>query len=142
MFDAPDTLPPFRRRDFLLAAAAFAAAIVPRAAHANRWIPLVRAAIDPAADKTELVVEPTSARLRSFRLRARGGAIDVIHVTVVFGNHRRFDIPLRAVIPAGGESRVIDLPGDDRRISRVFLRHAPVGGAPGRVELSAWGLTD
>lgn len=142
MSDAPDPRPPFLRRDFLAAAAAFAAALVPRAAHANRWIPLVRAAIDPIAERTELVVEPTSSRLRSFRLRARGGAIDVIHVTVVFGNHRRFDIPLRAVIAAGAESRVIDLPGDDRRISRVFLRHAPVGGAPGRVELSAWGLTD
>jgi hypothetical protein len=142
MFDDPDTRPPFPRRGFLVAAVAFAAAIVPRAAHANRWIPLVRAAIDPAAERTELVVEPASARLRSFRLRARGGAIDVIHVTVVFGNHRRFDIPLRTVITAGGESRAIDLPGDDRRISRVFLRHAPVGGAPGRVEVSAWGFTD
>jgi hypothetical protein len=140
MFDVPDTRPPSRRR--LLASVAIGIALFPRAALANRWIPLARAAIDPAAERTELAVDPPSARLRSFRLRARGGAIDAIHVTVVFGNHRRFDIPLRAVIPAGGESRVIDLPGDDRRISRVFLRHAPVGGASGRVELSAWGLTD
>ncbi len=142
MSETTDTRSPIRRHLLSLAAAATAATLVPRVAHAERWVALARALLDPTAERTELVVDPPSARLRSFRLRARGGAIDVIHLTVVFGNHRRFDIPLRSIVPAGGESRVIDLPGDDRRISRVFLRHAPVGGAPGRVELSAWGLTD
>jgi len=88
MSDAPDMLPPFRRRDFLLVAVAFAAAVVPRAAHANRWIPLARAAIDPAADKTELVVEPTSARLRSFRLRARGGSIEYRYIASAHASSR------------------------------------------------------
>lgn len=132
-------LPPVdERRRRTLAALAWTAtcalAPVPVLAQAGRV--LARAELDPAADHVDLVPDKVGTRFASISLAVRRRAVDVRHVTVVFGNGRRFDIPLRTLIPAGGNSRTIDLPGDDRTVRRVFVRYILEPGASAEIVLA------
>jgi hypothetical protein len=64
-------------------------------------------------------------------LRVTGNAINVVDLRVTYGNGQVDDIPVRALIAAGGNTRVIDLRGGDRFIStiRMTYTHPPGGGA-------------
>ena len=50
------------------------------------------------------------------------------------------DVPVRAVVRAGGRSRLIDLPGEARLIKKIVFRYRSVGGgSKGRAEVVVWG---
>lgn len=46
---------------------------------------------------------------------------------VIFENGEKFDIAIKENIRQGGESRVIDLPGGERRIDRIEFRYHTTG---------------
>ncbi len=46
---------------------------------------------------------------------------------VIFENGEKFDIAIKENIRQGGESRVIDLPGGERRIDRIEFRYRTTG---------------
>jgi hypothetical protein len=56
---------------------------------------------------------------RRIRLTVYRASVDFYRVVVHFGNGRAQRVELRNTIPAGGESRVIDLEGADRVIQSV-----------------------
>jgi hypothetical protein len=56
---------------------------------------------------------------RAIQLRVNGGAVNFLRVVVQYGNGTRSEIQVRSNIPAGGVTRIIDLPGDRRIIQRV-----------------------
>ncbi len=58
---------------------------------------------------------------RAIQLRVSGSAVEFDHVVIVYGNHENQNLSLRNKIPAGGESRSIDLPGARRDIAYVEL---------------------
>jgi hypothetical protein len=57
----------------------------------------------------------------AIQLRISGGAINFERVIVRYGNGEKEEIPIRARIPAGGQTRVIDLPGRERIIQSLDL---------------------
>lgn len=56
---------------------------------------------------------------RAVKLVVKGSPVHFLDVKVHFANGGVQDVSLRTVVPAGGESRVIDLEGGDRVIDRV-----------------------
>jgi hypothetical protein len=56
---------------------------------------------------------------RAVQLRVSGGSVNFLRIVVKYGNGTQSEIQVRSNIPAGGTSRVIDLPGDRRIIRRV-----------------------
>jgi hypothetical protein len=56
---------------------------------------------------------------RAIQLRVSGGAVNFLRIIVQYGNGTRSEIQVRSNIPAGGTTRIIDLPGDRRVIKRV-----------------------
>ncbi|MBN8478737.1 MAG: hypothetical protein J0L91_07205 [Burkholderiales bacterium] len=131
---------PARRR--LAAALALVAAGVPLAARAERWIVLGRREVNLGADHDEIPVTSERGKFRAIKLRVRERGVQFAHMTVIFGNGRRFEVLLRDFIPAGGESRIVDLPGSDRTVNRVILRYTTRPGSAERAEVVLWGLQD
>jgi hypothetical protein len=58
---------------------------------------------------------------RSLKIMVEGRAVQFRDVKIHFANGDVQDVELRTVIPAGGESRVIDVEGHDRGIRNVEL---------------------
>jgi len=46
---------------------------------------------------------------------------------VIFENGEKFDVAIKENIRQGGESRIIDLPGGERRIDRIEFRYRTTG---------------
>ncbi|CAN5413513.1 hypothetical protein BH10PSE7_BH10PSE7_32390 [soil metagenome] len=58
------------------------------------------------------------------KIRVLNNAVNFFDVKVEYGNGQIDDIPVRSLIPAGGETRVIDLRGRNRYIRRIYLAYA------------------
>jgi len=75
-------------------------------------------------DRVERDIFPVGARAGEYtavQVRVQGVAVQFRSLTVHFVNGKRQEVELRDVIPAGGQSRVVDLVGDDRHIRSVEL---------------------
>ena len=77
-------------------------------------------------DRVETDVIRVNARRTDFtklKIRAQDKGVEFRRVVVHFRNGKKQEIELRRVIPAGGESRVIDLVGGDRRIEKIVMTY-------------------
>jgi hypothetical protein len=63
---------------------------------------------------------------RRLQIKVAGQAVFFNEVVVVYGNGAVDNIPIRTLIRAGGQSRVMDLRGGDRIIKRVELLYRSV----------------
>jgi hypothetical protein len=85
------------------------------------WTLLGDSHVDGAADHDSIKVGRSDGAFRAIQLRISGGAINFERVIVRFGNGTQEDIPIRSRIPDGGQTRVIDLPGERRMIQSVDI---------------------
>jgi hypothetical protein len=77
--------------------------------------------VDGSRDHDSIKVGRSAGTYRAIQLRISGGAINLERVTVRYGNGPQEEIPIRARIPNGGQTRVIDLPGERRIIQSLDL---------------------
>ena len=108
------------------------------AQRANRWVYLGQANVDSTRDYDKIVVGRTSGRFSNIQIRVAGAPIEFQRVVVHYGNGTSEEVTLRDRIPAGGQTRAIDLNGGDRAISSVdfwYSRGNWLAGARPRVSL-------
>jgi len=84
-----------------------------------KWRFLGERAVNDKVDHDIIIVTATRGDMNALQIRVRGASVDFHRVVIVYGNGRRQEIELRHTIPARGNSRVIDLMGDDRVIKSV-----------------------
>jgi hypothetical protein len=117
-----------------------------RRGNEDRWEQLGRTYVNRQRDHDRVAVT-NRASFRALQLEVRGGSIEFQRVVVHFENGADHELEIRDRIPAGGKTRVIDLPGDRRRITSVdfwysrdrwrsrpyvnLLAQRSMGGGPG-----------
>jgi hypothetical protein len=92
----------------------------------GRWEQLGRSYVDGRRDQDRITVT-NSASFRALQLEIRGGSIEFQRVVVHFENGADHELSIRERIPDGGKTRVIDLPGDRRRIRSVEFWYSKEG---------------
>jgi len=70
-------------------------------------------------DHDVIVVTAAEGAFSQIQLRVRHARIEILDLKVHFGDGSTLDVSVRAFIEAGGETRVIDLPGGARVIRNV-----------------------
>lgn len=70
-------------------------------------------------DHDTIAVTADKGTFRRIKFAARDHAIQIYRIVVHYGNGEPDKIEVKAVIPAGQESRVIDLKGGDRVIKKI-----------------------
>jgi hypothetical protein len=91
----------------------------PRPGRPGGWDYLGQANVDGLRDHDVITVGRDDGRFRSLQLRVEGAPIEFQRVVVRYANGTSEEIQLRNRIPAGGETRAIDLRGGDRAIQSV-----------------------
>lgn len=61
------------------------------------------------------------------KIKVVDAPLHIADMDVVFENGEKVDIAIRENIRQGGESRVLDLPGGERRIDRIEFRYRTTG---------------
>ncbi len=93
-----------------------------------------------SVDRDTLTVGRKEGSFRSIRLKVRNAPVEMYDLRVVFGSGARQDLRVRAVIPPGGETRAIDLVGDNRGIDRVEMIYRSIPNFKGTAEVCVDGL--
>ena len=88
------------------------------------WRLLGTAHVDGSADHDNIKVSKSQGPFREIQLRVRGGAVEFQHVVVHYGNGASDEVPVAERIPAGGQTRPIDLRGERRDMRSVELWYA------------------
>lgn len=98
---------------------------------------LGEAHVDGAVDHDRIVVTGARGEFRAIQIRVENAPVDFDRVLIHFGDREARPIRLRYRIPAGGETRIIDLPGRRRVIESVefWYRRAEWGSRRPRVTL-------
>ncbi len=119
----------------IVMAAASAAAV-----RADRWVALGERTVNDRVDHDSIAVSGARGDFEAIKLTVRGNPVHILDVKVHYANGRVQDVSIRSVIPAGGESRVIDLTGGDRVIQRVeFWYEANSRGRGRRAKVHLFG---
>jgi hypothetical protein len=88
---------------------------------AQPWVLLGERMVTDRLDHDSIPVTAARGDFSAIKITVHRRAVDFHRVVVFFANGESQEIALRSTIPAGGESRVIDLRGGDRVIRRVEL---------------------
>jgi hypothetical protein len=83
------------------------------------WRHLGDRVVNDRLDHDVVSVGAHHGTFHAIKLVVKGSPVHFLDVKVYFANGGVQDVSLRTVVPAGGESRVIDLEGGDRVIDRV-----------------------
>lgn len=94
------------------------------------WTLLGGQTVDGRRDRDTLIVGRYQGRFDQLTMVVSDSDLDLQDFTVVFGNGDRWSPKLKHGFKEGQRSKVIDLPGDDRTISKIELayRNTPGGG--------------
>jgi hypothetical protein len=129
------------RRSFMTGIAATVASVGlsgPATAALPLWELLGRKSVSLFIDRDTIFVGQHRGAFRKIRLKVLGASLTLLDLDVYFANGQVQDVATRTHIPAGGQTRIIDLAGDARFISKVKLVYQrPIFFLPTVVEL--WG---
>ncbi len=98
---------------------------------ARRWVLLGQTTVDGQRDRDTIALGRAEGTFRSIQLRVSGGPVEFYRVVVRFGNGANEEVEVRERIPAGGQTRAIDLRGNDRVINSVEFFYGKASWRPG-----------
>jgi hypothetical protein len=87
----------------------------------RKWVLLGERHIDGHMDTDKIDVGKDKGTFRAIQFRVEGGDVRFEKIQVKYLNGTVEDIDVRSDIPAGGRTRVIDLPGDRRVIESIAM---------------------
>ena len=110
----------------------------PGGGYEGRWENLGRAYVNGRVDHDRIIVNHRGT-FRALQLGIKGGTIEFQRVVVHFQNGEDHQLEIRDRIPDGSKTRVIDLPGERRRIRSVEFWYSKEGWRS-RPLVNVWGM--
>jgi hypothetical protein len=78
---------------------------------------------------------------KAIKLKVTDAAVEITDLTILYENDTKQNIEVRKLIPAGGETRVIDLDGKDRAIKKIAITYKSVpDGQADKAHVEFWGM--
>ncbi|MFT3986444.1 hypothetical protein [Aestuariivirga sp.] len=104
------------------------------------WADLGCKSVGFLVDRDIIPVGRRDGAYRAIKLSVSGTAVEFLNVNVVYGNGQRDQLPVRQVIPPGGQTRAIDLAGKQRGIDRIELFYRAIPTIKTKAKVCAAGL--
>ncbi|MGL4993219.1 MAG: hypothetical protein ACRC6R_03645 [Bacteroidales bacterium] len=102
------------------------------------WEKLGERTVDRKLDRDEIRVS-NRRTYSKLKFNVKGGEVRFDRVVVEFENGAKQELQIRQTIPAGGETRVIDLRGNQRFIKRITFHYKTTRGHKVKARVSVWG---
>lgn len=104
-----------------------------------RWEKLGQRNVNYRLDKDEIMVTAREGRFTAIKIMVRKSPINLHKAIIHFANGTRQEINVRDKIPAGGETRTIDIKGGKRVISKVVFWYDTKGLQDKKAVVELWG---
>ena len=104
-----------------------------------KWVNLGQRVVTYTQDRDVIDVKIRDGYFQSLKFKVLRAPIDMDRCVVHFENGETKEVELRNNIPAGGESRRIDLPGNKRFIEKVVFWYDTKNRSNKRAVVSLWG---
>lgn len=104
-----------------------------------RWEKLGQRNVNHKLDRDEIYVTGKEGRFTALKLKVEKSAINLHKVTIHYHNGRPQELNIRQSLRAGGETRVLDLPGNRRVITKVVFWYDTKGLQKRRGRVELWG---
>lgn len=108
-------------------------------AMAGSWVFLGERQVDRLTEKDTIHVGADKGTFSKIRFRVKRSGVDFHDVKVHFVNGEVFDVSLKSFVKAGEQTRVIDLPGKDRKIEKVVFWYDTDGVKKGKGKVKLFG---
>jgi hypothetical protein len=106
----------------------------------GRWEYLGEANVDGQRDHDNIVVTAAKGEYRAIQIRVEKAPIEFDRVIVHYRDGVSEPIHIRKVIPNGGQTRAIDLPGDRRIIESVEFWYSRASISSRKPKIRLFGL--
>lgn len=116
-----------------------AAAFVGTEVQAASWVLLGRRRVNGGLDFDQINVGRAAGVFNRIRLKVTGNDLMIYDLDVRYGNGANDDIPVRLLIPQGGQTRSIDLRANNRFISNVRFTYGKFANGRGATYVELWG---
>lgn len=93
----------------------------------QQWVFLGQRQVSDRVDHDVIAVTAERGAFTRIRLTVQRASVDFRRVVIHYANGADEDVELRNTVPAGGETRAIDLKGGDRVIRSVEFWYANMG---------------
>ncbi len=104
-----------------------------------RWEKLGERNVNFRVDRDEILVTAAEGRFTALKIKVRKGAINLHKMVVHFGDGSEQEVETRNNLAAGEESRVINLEGNRRIITKVVFVYDTKNFADRKAEVELWG---
>jgi len=108
-------------------------------AMAGQWILLGERNVDRLTEQDIIYVGADKGTFTKIRFRVRRSGVDFHDVKVHFANGEIFTVALKSFVKAGEQTRIIDLPGKDRKIEKVVFWYDTDGVKKGKGKVRLFG---
>ena len=88
-------------------------------AQKGAWEKIGQQKVDFKVEKDVFNINSKNNKFTKLQIKVKGGDVNFRDMKVHFGNGTVQDVSLRNVIKAGSESRIIDLDGNERHITKI-----------------------
>jgi hypothetical protein len=104
------------------------------------WVELGCQRVGFGVDRDVIRVGAQRGGFKAIRLKVSGNTINMLDLKVVYANGAPDDIPVRSIIPAGGQTGPLDLRGRERAIARVEMIYRSQPNFRGQATICVEGL--
>lgn len=104
------------------------------------WKKLGARTVKLRTERDAIRVGADEGTFRAIKLTVKKSGVHFKDLKVHFVNGGVFDVKIRKLIPAGGETRVIDLPGGHRNIEKVVFWYKSTERTDKKAKVRLWGL--
>jgi len=105
-----------------------------------RWEMLGAKKINKSFERDVISVTATEGTFNALKFKVKYRPVTIYDMKVYYGNGAVEDIKIRHHVQAGGESRIINLRGRNRVISKVVFRYETKTFTGKRTEIRLFGL--
>jgi hypothetical protein len=105
----------------------------------EKWVKLGDRTVNYTVDHSEIVFEGLNANVSALRVKVRKGAINLHRCVVYYQDNQTQEIDILNSIPAGQESKVIELPAPAKTINKLVFTYDTKNRATQKAEVEVLG---
>ena len=113
--------------------------VAPLNATLSQWEFLGERTVNYKSEFDTISVGARDGTFKRLKLKVKKSGIHFIDLKVHYANGDIQDVPIRAFVKAGGESRIIDLKGRNRVIAKVVFRYKTTNQRRGKAMVRLFG---